>query len=234
MSDCLNPDCVTEYRGVMPWLDAEYCSHACLRAHAPRSDREPDPVCARRACGEPADPRLALYGGYCSSACERLDMPAPVEAWAAAMGRSIDGGPIGVSEPDAPFPPPVRAVEPLTPGPAGAETIEPVSEAQKPDSSCAPSGDLRPLTPEQQTTLVASLCSAPDFYYPGAEDDVLVEAPDDAVYDPPPFVGMFRDDPALSLNAKALVRGHPAGQNNPPKSRSHWSRVWARLLRRTA
>lgn len=131
--DCLNPDCVTEYRGVMPWMDVEYCSHACRRAHTPRSVTEPDPpLCARRSCGQPAAPRVWLLGGYCSSACEQLDMPAPVEAWAAAMGRSIDGGPIGAVEPDASFPPPVRAVEPLTPVPAGAEPLEGVPLAHRP------------------------------------------------------------------------------------------------------
>lgn len=131
MSDCLNPDCITEYRGVMPWLDAEYCSHACRSAHLPRSEREPDLTCARKACPVVPDTTVRnAMGGYCSKTCIALDTPAPVEAWAAAVGRAIDGGPTGAVGPDAPFPPPARAVEPLTPVPAGAESTEPLNEPQ--------------------------------------------------------------------------------------------------------
>lgn len=133
MSPCLNPDCETG-DPAFSWLDHPgYCCLRCRDTHTPRPASVVDLRCAREAC--PVEPDTSVrnaMGGYCSKTCIALDTPAPVEAWAAAMGRPIDGGPIGASELIAPFPPPAGAVESLTPVPAGAESSQSVNDPQGP------------------------------------------------------------------------------------------------------
>lgn len=130
MSACLNPACSTD-QPVLSWLDPDYCSHACRDAHGPLSEREPDLTCARKACPVVPDTSVRnAMGGYCSKTCIALDTPAPVEAWAAAMGRAVGGMGISVADVEASVPLMSAAlhaaepVEPLGPVPARAETPE--------------------------------------------------------------------------------------------------------------
>ena len=183
MSDCLNPDCVTDYP-VMAWLDPVYCCDACRRAHCPISDRDPDLTCARKACPQvPEEPARNALGGYCSKTCIALDEPAPVEAWAAAMARMGEAWGVSVVDVEAAVPqmsaalPPAGAVEPLTPVPVGAETSQSVNDPVGP-----PWADIWPATleavDERHDYTTEELTALPDARTP----DGLVEF----VCTPPP------------------------------------------------
>lgn len=205
MSACLNPACSTD-QPVLSWLDPDYCSHACRDAHGPLSEREPDLTCARKACPVVPDTSVRnAMGGYCSKTCIALDTPVQEEAWAAAMGRAIDGG--------CPDLPPAEAVEPLTPVPVGAETPEPPSEAQRAALREVCDRFVGMIHTRDWPTSVCTRCGK--TYQPlGTRVDECG------------LCHLRRVNDELS--------GHPNGQTNPPIARSRWSRAWARLLRRTA
>lgn len=145
---------------------------------------------------------------------------------------------------DNPFRPPAVAVEPLTPVPVGAETPETITEplrAIKPPAAVVhldaqtAAGELAEAEQIGATTVRPLLGDALRAFGPAWTGDFLgfpvrVDAtvPDDVIR----IEGLNGE--IVSEIRVASESGHPTGQTNPPIARSRWSRVWARLLRRTA